>query len=107
MIIHDFFPSGVFLVSYLYQGEPAKYVTIDQTAAEKYAARWHGTVEQLYRRASVNLPEECSVKQLDVPKESTDSNGTTAFATVLLAESGEQSLSNTPLYPCPSLITSL
>ena len=107
MIIHDFFPSGVWQVNYLYQGEPAKYVTIDQTAAEKYAARWHGTIEQLYRRASINLPEECSVKQLDVPKESTDSNGTMTFATVLLAESGEQGLSNTPLSQCRSLITSL
>jgi hypothetical protein len=84
MVMDDFYPSGVYEVSYLRRGEPDRMITMDRVKAEAWAIQHHGTIDELYKR--VKSPESCIVVQSVAPWESTDSNGTTGSEIALFVE---------------------
>lgn len=52
-----------YVVKFPYRGNTEKALFLDRSQAEQYAAKWHGTVEELY-----SLPKEVEVVDFEEAK---------------------------------------
>ena len=59
-LVHRMVPSGAYMVLYKWQGEPAKFITLDRARAEEYAREHHGTFYMQYHEIAfeAEVPEQ-------------------------------------------------
>jgi hypothetical protein len=59
-VVYRMVPSGAYMVMYKWQGEPARFITLDRPRAEEYAKEHHGTFHVLYieKAFEAEVPEQ-------------------------------------------------